>query len=100
MEPLSMINLKVLSAAAVLALALPLVMGEPTYAQAPAGKPGGVRAGGAPGGGGGFRGGGAGGFRAGGGGGGVAVAPSRGGFRGGGFAARGGGGGYAYRGGG
>jgi hypothetical protein len=102
MEPLSMISLKVLSTAAILALALPLVMPEPSFAQAPPG----ARAGGgggrpAAGGGGGFRGGGGGGgFRAGG----AAIAPpGGGGFRGGGGGAvyrGGGGGGYAYRGGG
>jgi hypothetical protein len=74
MEPLSMISLKVLSTAAILALALPLVMPEPSFAQAPPGA------------------------RAGGGGG----RPAGGGFRGGGGAVYrgGGGGGYAYRGGG
>jgi hypothetical protein len=98
MEPLSMINLKVLSTAAVMALLLPLVTPEPSFAQAPPG----VRAGGgggrpAGGGGGGFRaGGGGGGFRAGGG---AAIARPPGG--GGGFRAGGGGGGGAvYRGGG
>src|SRR5947199_3425212 len=60
MEPLSMINLKVLSTAAIVALALPLVTPEPSYAQAPPG----ARAGG---GGGRPAGGGGGGFRAGGG---------------------------------
>ena len=99
-----MIKLKVLGTAAILALALPLVTPEPSYAQAPPGLArggGGMRGGGAPAGGGGFRGGGGGGgFR----GGGVAVAPpGGGGFRGGGGGAvyrGGGGGGYAYRGGG
>jgi hypothetical protein len=104
MEPLSMINLKVLSTAAVLALLLPLVTPEPSFAQAPpgarAGGGGGRPAGGggggfrAGGGGAGFRGGGGGGFRQDGG-------PPAGGFRGGGGAVYrgGGGGGYAYRGG-
>jgi hypothetical protein len=103
MEPLSMISLKVLSTAAILALALPLVMPEPSFAQAPPGaRAGGGGARPAGGGGGGFRaGGGGGGFRAGG----AAIAPpSGGGFRGGGggavYRGGGGGGGYAYRGGG
>jgi hypothetical protein len=102
MEPRSMINLKVLSTAAIVALALPLVTPEPTYAQAPPGMAGGGRGGGAPGGGGGRPGGGGGGFRAGGGGGGAAIArPPGGGGGGGGFRAGGGGGGGAiYRGGG
>ena len=55
-------KLKVLGSAAILALALPLVIPEPSYAQAPPGLAGGgARGGGAPaGGGGGFRGGGGG----------------------------------------
>jgi hypothetical protein len=103
MEPLSMINLKVLSTAAIVALVLPLVTPEPSYAQAPPGMAGGGRAGGAPSGGGGRPGGGGGGFRAGGGGGGAAIARPPGGGGGGGFRGvyrGGGGGGYAYRGGG
>jgi hypothetical protein len=89
-----MINLKVLSTAAIVALALPLVTPEPTYAQAPPGMAG-ARGGGAPGG---RPAGGGGGFRGGGGGGAAIARPPGGGgavYRGG-----GGGGGYAYRGGG
>jgi BA14K-like protein len=98
MEPLSMISLKVLSAAAILALVLPLVTPEPSFAQAPPGARGGGGGGRPAGGGGGFRaGGGGGGFRAGGG---AAIARPPGGGGGGGYAYRGGGGGYAYRGGG
>jgi hypothetical protein len=109
MEPLSMINLKLLSTAAVFALALPLVMPEASFAQSPPGAIG-ARAGGGGGGGGVRAGGGGAGFRAGGGGGsfraGGGAPPSvgGGGFRaggGGGAVYRGGGGGgYAYRGGG
>jgi BA14K-like protein len=97
---LKMINLKILSAAAAIALVLPLVTPDSSFAQAPPG--GGGRAGGAAVGGGGARGGGAamgggGGFRGGGAaiggggfrGGGAAMAPGGGGFRGGGFAATG-----------
>ena len=73
-----MINLKVLSTAAVMALVLSVVVPSQSSAQVP-----GVRAGGAPGGGGG------GGMRPGGGGGGAAIAPGGGG---GGFRAGGGGG--------
>jgi hypothetical protein len=97
MEPFSMNSLKVLSTAAVLALALPLLTPEPGFAQSPPGRAGAARAGGAPAAGGFRGGGGGGGFR-----GGAAIAPPGGGFRGGGGAVyRGGGGsGYAYRGGG
>src|ERR1700712_1284782 len=70
MEPI-MINLKVLSAAAALALALPLAIPDVGYAQGgPPGMAGGGRGGGG-GGGGGRPAGGGGGFRAGGGGGGA-----------------------------
>jgi BA14K-like protein len=106
-----MINLRILGAVAAVALVLPLVTPDSSFAQSPPSPAGagGARAGGAPAGGGGFRGGGGGGgFRGGGGGGagfragggaGTAIAPpSGGGFRsGGGYR---GGGGYAYRGGG